>query len=109
MSYSGCMADTVVKPLTASEKFRAEMQAERTEFRARMAALRSEMQAESAEFQTKMQAERAEFRAKMAAMRSDMQSDMQALELRLTIRLGAVVGATSLVTIGVIAALIALL
>ena len=34
---------------------------------------------------------------------------MAALELRLTIRLGAVVGATSLVTIGVIAALIALL
>jgi len=98
MSYSGGMADTVVKPLTASEKFRAEMQAERTEFRAKMAALRSEMQAESAEFRTKMQAERAEFRAKMAA-----------LELRLTIRLGAVVGATSLVTIGVIAALIALL
>ena len=98
MSYSGCMADTVVKPLTASEKFRAEMQAERTEFRARMAALRSEMQAESAEF-----------RARMAAMRSDMQSDMQALELRLTIRLSVIVGATSLVTIGVIAALIALL
>ena len=69
-----------MKRLTASEKFRADMQAERTEFRARM-----------------------------AAHRSDMQSDLQALELRLTIRLGAVVGATSLVTIGVLAALIALL
>ena len=47
---------------------------------------------------TDLQAQSAEFRGEMAA-----------LELRLTIRLGAVVGATSLVTIGVIAALIALL
>lgn len=110
------MADTVGKPLTASEKFRAEMQAERAEFRARMAAHRSDMQAEKAEFRSDMaklrsvmQAQSAELRSEMAAHRSDMQSDLQALELRLTIRLGAVVGATSLVTIGVLAALIALL
>lgn len=99
---------------------RADMQADRAEFRADMATLRSDMQAQMAALRSDMQTEKAEFRsdmaklrsdmqAEMAAHRSDMQSDLQALELRLTIRLGAVVGATSLVTIGVLAALIALL
>ena len=99
-----------------SAEFRVEMAAQSAEFRGEMAALRSDMQAERAEFRSEMatlradmQAQSAALRSEMATLRSDMQSDMQALELRLTIRLGAVVGATSLVTIGVIAALIALL
>lgn len=48
-------------------------------------------------------------RADLQAQSAEFRGEMAALELRLTIRLGAVVGATSLVTIGVIAALIALL
>ena len=51
----------------------------------------------------------AAFRADMQAQAVEHRSKMQALELRLTIRIGAVVGATSLVTVGVLAALIALL
>ena len=88
---------------------RADLQAQSAEFRGEMAALRSDMQAEMATLRADLQAQSAALRSEMASLRSDMQSDMQALELRLTIRLGAVVGATSLVTIGVIAALIALL
>ena len=88
---------------------RSDMQAERAEFRSEMATLRADMQAQSAELRSEMAALRSDMQAQSAELRSDMHSDMQALELRLTIRLGAVVGATSLVTIGVIAALIALL
>lgn len=92
-----------------SAEFRGEMQALRSDMQADMQTLRADMQAEMATLRADMQAQSAALRSEMASLRSDMQSDMQALELRLTIRLGAVVGATSLVTIGVIAALIALL
>ena len=44
-------------------------------------------------------------RAEMAARRADM----QALELRLTLRIGAAVGVSSLATVGVLAALLAIL
>ena len=83
------MADTVVKPLTASgfSEAQAEAVIEAIGDVRDDLATRADLQAQSAEFR----------------------GEMAALELRLTIRLGAVVGATSLVTIGVIAALIALL
>lgn len=89
MSYSGGMADTVVKRLTASgfSEAQAEAVIEAIGDVRDDLATRADLQAQSAEFR----------------------GEMAALELRLTIRLGAVVGATSLVTIGVIAALIALL
>lgn len=92
-----------------SAEFRVEMAALRSDMQADMRTLRSDMQTQMAELRSDMQTQMADFRSDMAALRSDMQSDMQALELRLTIRIGAVVGATALVTIGVLAALIALL
>lgn len=91
MSYSEGMADmlAVVKRLTASgfSEAQAEAVIEAIGDVRDDLATRADLQAQSAEFR----------------------GEMAALELRLTIRLGAVVGATSLVTIGVIAALIALL
>ena len=110
-----------------SAEFRSDMQAQTTEFRSEMAALRSDMQEQTAEHRSEMAALRSDMQKQMASLRSDMQeqmtalrsdmqaqaaehrSEMQVLELRLTIRIGAVVGATSLVTTGVLAALIALL
>ena len=113
MSYSEGMADmlAVVKRLTASgfSEAQAEAVIEAIGDVRDDLATRADLQAQSAELRADMQAQSAALRSEMASLRSDMQSDMQALELRLTIRLGAVVGATSLVTIGVIAALIALL
>ncbi len=80
---------------------RSDLQAESAALRTEMAALRSDMQAGMAEFRTEMTALRSDM--------TDLRSDMQEMELRLTIRIGAAVGAASIVTVGVLGALIALL
>ena len=101
-------------------EFNSRMESLRADMQEQMAALRSDMQDQMANLRSDMQEQMANLRLdmkeEMAALRSDMKeqaaehrSEMQALELRLTIRIGAVVGATSLVTVGVLAALIALL
>lgn len=90
-------------------EFRTDQQAQSAEFRSEMQALRSDMQEQMTALRSDMQKQMAEHRSDMQAQAAEHRSEMQALELRLTIRIGAVVGATSLVTIGVLAALIALL
>ena len=81
---------------------RSEMQALSSELRSEMQAmgseLRSEMQSQGNELRSEMQTQGNELRSDMRTQGSDLLSKIQAMELRITLRMGAlIVGGVALI------------
>lgn len=86
---------------------RSEMQSEfatvRSKMQSEFAAVRSEMQSEFAAVRSEMHSEFAAVRSEMRSEFASVRSDMQNLEHRMTLRLGAMIAASTTITVALLA------
>jgi len=86
---------------------RSEMQSEfadvRSEMQSEFAAVRSEMQSEFAAVRSEIQSESATLRSEMRSGFATLRSEMQDLEYRMMLRLGAMIAASTTITVALLA------